>query len=213
MPQLLDAVQRAFQYPLLPHVRRHGPLGYLNYQSYKPWLRDEFQFRCVYCLWRERWHSVGEDAFSVEHLQSRAEAPGLICDYNNLGYACCRCNAVKVDAHCVLNPCEQAYGQHLEILSDGAIRGLTAEGRELILICHLARPRITLARHRLLSLFRLLLESPDSRAAPLLQQYFSFPANLPILSQCRPPSGNSRPAGIAESSHERARRAELPAVY
>jgi hypothetical protein len=27
----------------------------------------------------------------------------------------------------VLNPCEQAYGQHLEILSDGAIRGLTAE--------------------------------------------------------------------------------------
>ena len=43
----------------------------LNYQSYKPWLRDEFQFRCVYCLWRERWHSVGEDAFSVEHLQAR----------------------------------------------------------------------------------------------------------------------------------------------
>ena len=38
MPQLLDAVRLAFQYPLLVHVRRHGPLGYLNYQSYKPWL-------------------------------------------------------------------------------------------------------------------------------------------------------------------------------
>jgi hypothetical protein len=44
-----------FQYPRQAHVRRHGPLGYVNYQSYKPWLRDEFEFRCVYCLWRERW--------------------------------------------------------------------------------------------------------------------------------------------------------------
>ncbi len=36
-----------FVYPTLPHVRRHGPRGYADYPSYRPWLRDEFAFRCV----------------------------------------------------------------------------------------------------------------------------------------------------------------------
>lgn len=40
----------AFTYPRRPHVRRHGPRGYRAYQSYKPWLRDAFEFRWVYCL-------------------------------------------------------------------------------------------------------------------------------------------------------------------
>ena len=46
---------RLFAYPRELHERRHGPLGYLDYGDYRPWLRDEFQFRCVYCLCRERW--------------------------------------------------------------------------------------------------------------------------------------------------------------
>ena len=51
-----DAV---FVYPVERHVRRHGPLGYSDYQSFKPWLRDEFRFRCCYCLWRETWCADG----------------------------------------------------------------------------------------------------------------------------------------------------------
>ena len=39
-----------FAYPTTPHTRRHGPRGYKNYKEYKPFLRDEFAFRCVYCL-------------------------------------------------------------------------------------------------------------------------------------------------------------------
>jgi hypothetical protein len=42
-----------FAYADAPHVRKHGPSGYVRYQSYKDWLRDEFAFRCVYCLERE----------------------------------------------------------------------------------------------------------------------------------------------------------------
>ncbi len=42
-----------FRYPDGPHQRRHGPRGYASYESYRPWLRDEFAFRCVYCLTRE----------------------------------------------------------------------------------------------------------------------------------------------------------------
>jgi hypothetical protein len=213
MPGPLDDVGLVFQYPRQVHVRRHGPVGYANYQSYKPWLRDEFEFRCVYCLWRERWHSVGEDAFSVEHLESRAAAPARICDYDNLVYACCRCNSVKTDAHCVLDPCRQAYGLHLEIHADGAIGALTAEGSELIEICQLARPRITDARRRLLDLLRTLQEARTPRANALLKQYLSYPDNLPILSQHRPPGGNNRPDGIIQSCQVRKHRGELLAVY
>jgi hypothetical protein len=39
---------QGFEYPLMPHVRRHGPAGYDDYASYRDWLRDEFTFRCVF---------------------------------------------------------------------------------------------------------------------------------------------------------------------
>jgi hypothetical protein len=213
MVQPLDAATRIFQYPQQIHIRRHGPLGYVNYQSYKPWLRDEFQFRCVYCLWRERWLAVGEEAFSVEHLVSRSVAPERSGDYENLVYACCRCNSVKTDAHYVLDPCQQPLGRHLQIAADGAIRGLTSEGRELIQICRLDRPRITQARKRLLDLFQALQESATPRASELLQHYLGFPDNLPLLSHYRPPGGNSRPEGIGQSCSELRKHGQLPATY
>src|SRR5947209_17514667 len=87
-----------FAYPLAPHARRHGPRGYggyRGYQRFKPWLRDDFTFRCVYCLFRERWYPNGQDAFSVEHVTPQALAPDRVCDYDNLVYACVRCNSLK----------------------------------------------------------------------------------------------------------------------
>jgi hypothetical protein len=47
-----------FNYPDPRSGRRHGPVGYASYRSYRPWLRDEFTFRCVYCLKREQWGQV-----------------------------------------------------------------------------------------------------------------------------------------------------------
>jgi hypothetical protein len=74
-----------FDYASSPHQRRHGPLGYVDYQSFKPCLRDEFSFRCVFCLLRERWSApFGADVFVVEHLIPRTEAPERQCDYENL---------------------------------------------------------------------------------------------------------------------------------
>ena len=56
-----------FEYPNLPHVRRHGPVGYKEYGSFRDWLRDEFTFRCVYCLHREQWCSRGA-TFHIDHF-------------------------------------------------------------------------------------------------------------------------------------------------
>jgi len=66
-----------FAYPTVPHQRRRGPSGYKNYQDFKPWLRDEFTFRCVYCLEREMWYPSRAAAFSVEHIEPRSADDSL----------------------------------------------------------------------------------------------------------------------------------------
>ena len=123
--------------------RRHGPIGYLDYADYKPWLRDEFEFRCVYCLCRERWFPDGDEAFSVDHVQPQSVAPGLRCRYVNLVYACCHCNSAKRNVTDIVDPCRQSFGEHLEVLDSGEIRGLTIVGQDLIQICQLDRPRLS----------------------------------------------------------------------
>jgi hypothetical protein len=47
-----------FDYSQPQEERRHGPANYAAYESYRPWLRDEFDFRCVYCLKRETWCEI-----------------------------------------------------------------------------------------------------------------------------------------------------------
>jgi hypothetical protein len=47
-------------------------------------------------------------------------------------WTCCRCNSIKTDAAAILDPCHDAFAQHLEVLADGRIKGLSPAGRELI---------------------------------------------------------------------------------
>ncbi|MBY0457436.1 MAG: HNH endonuclease, partial [Gemmataceae bacterium] len=83
-----------FVYPRLPHARRHGPRGYADYPSFRPWLRDEFVFRCAYCLRRETWGLV-RGTFAIDHFLPVAVRPDLAVDYDNLVYACTTCNVAK----------------------------------------------------------------------------------------------------------------------
>src|SRR4051812_47962992 len=74
---------------------RHSPQGYRQYNKYKPWLRDEFLFRCVYCLYRESWTDFGHAVFGVDHAKAKTFYPSEECEYENLLYACNRCNSAK----------------------------------------------------------------------------------------------------------------------
>jgi hypothetical protein len=202
-----------FRYPQSTPTRRHGPRGYTDPQRFKPWLRDEFTFRCVYCLCRERWCPDGEDAFGVEHFEPKALAPAEICHYDNLFYACCRCNAAKRELTGLLNPAEVPLAEHLEISADGTIHGLTPQGADLIRVCQLDRANLTEFRRGIFEVLRALDQLPEETRQKLLSRYFGFPANLPRLSTLRPPGGNTRPAGIADSCHARRQRGELPEYY
>jgi hypothetical protein len=197
-----------FRYPETPHVRRHHPRGYQDYRSYTPWLRDEFAFRCVYCLCRERWFPDGDASFSVDHIRPRQQAGGARAAYTQLVYACCQCNAAKQEAADVLDPWVEPFGRHVWVADDGTIHSHTPQGHALIQICRLDRPKLMAFRQGMLGLWHDLRERPGPDAAVLRQRFFGVPENLPHLALLRPPGGNAQPEGLAESSYARRQRGE-----
>jgi hypothetical protein len=203
--------QTVCAYPEAGHVRRHGPRGYVEDEHYKPSLRDEFTFRCLYCRCREVWFPDGDRNFSVEHVQPTSLAPEGLTSFDTLVYACCQCNAARGAILLPLDP-EGDLRRHLEVLPDGAIRGLTPGGEDFVRICRLDRPNLTAFRRLILDVLAFLDRKRDSDAAELCRRYLGYPANLPDLAALRPPGGNARPEGIAESAFARRGRGELPDV-
>jgi hypothetical protein len=198
-----------FAYSDRPHARRHGPRGYKAYQQYKPWLRDEFGFRCVYCLFRERWDPEGKAGFSIDHTMPLSLDPNRICDYDNLLFACSMCNSFKQDL-LLPDPCATAFAEHLRVNDDGTIAAIGSIGKRIVRVLQLDRLNEWRAR-----LYRVL-----ARLAPFelsttveLQSWFGYPDDLPDLRKLQPPEGNIRPEGIAQSYFERRIRGELSAYY
>ena len=112
-----------FDYSPQPHVRAHGPQGYAAYPRFLPWLRDEFSFRCVYCLAREQWISrLG--GFAIEHFTPVSRDPLLTTQYDNLLYACSACNLAK-GVQSVPDPTQTLVGAAVVVHDDGRIEGHT----------------------------------------------------------------------------------------
>ncbi len=210
---LRSACDRVFQHAAAPPPRRHGPIGYSHHQSYKPWLRDEFLFRCSYCLWRERWEVDGHHGFGVEHVQPQSAAAEQRLDYDNLVYACNTCNSTRRDVPLPIDPREEPPGSHLRLAADGTVHGTSKAEEDLIDLCRLNRPLLVTARRRILSLIAVLRASDRPEAVEALKDLLSFPSDLPDLGALRPPAGNARPGGVTTCCFERRRRGELPDVY
>lgn len=202
-----------FDYPVASPVRRHGPRGYLDYKHYKPWLRDEFSFRCVYCLCRETWFPDGPALFGIDHVRPRSREPQPLAAYDDLVYACGVCNAWKKDFPGDVDFAAAALAEHLEGQTDGTIRALSARGEALIDVCALNRPGLVAFRRDLAELLGMLAKRPGEAAGRLRKRYLGYPDDLPDLAALRPPAGNNRPDGIAGCAFERRRRGELPDVY
>lgn len=210
---MTSAVMTVFHYPTAPHIRRHGPQGYLDYKHYKPWLRDEFAFRCVYCLCRERWVPDGEAYYGIDHVVPRSRMADRISTYDDLVYACCVCNACKKDCSEVFAVDQFAFAEHLKVRDDGTIQALTSWGQTLIETCALDRPALVAFRRDVLTLIALLEKRRGADVARLRKRYLGYPDDLPDVAALRPLEGNSRSAGIAASHFERHRRGELPDTF
>lgn len=196
-----------FEYPTEPHVRRHGPAGYTDYDSYRDWLRDEFTFRCVYCLHREQWYGRGA-TFHIDHFIPVAENEDGKCEYTNLLYVCATCNEAKKAVLGVPNPCQVAFGDCLRILPNGRIEVLNDAGKKLRQVLRLDSE--SNVRHR----FRWMrsLETLRTENPTLYQEYMGFPDELPDLRKKRTPS-NTKPEGVERCYLALRERGELPAIY
>lgn len=195
----------AFSYPPNPHTRQHGPQGYADYQSYRPWLRDEFGFRCVYCLLREQW---GRLRGTFDHFLPVAQHPERKRTYGNLLYSCATCNVAK-GRQVLPDPCQVLVAADVRVKDDGTITALSPAARRLIRVLGLDDPEYTE--------FRLLwigIVSLAERWDPALyRRLMGFPDDLPDLARLRPPGGNTRPKGVRSSHFARKQAGSLPDTY
>lgn len=196
-----------FQYPDTPHVRRHGPAGYLDVISFRPWLRDDFSFRCVYCLTREAWGSRPA-AFDLDHFLPSSKQPHLRAEYDNLLYACSGCNSAKQDRE-IDDPSLALLHNSVRVRPDGVLESDDPAASRIVRMLGLNLPRSVTFRQTWIEIIRLAAEHKPE----LWRQLMGFPDDLPNLSVLRPPAGNTRPEGIEESFFAKRERGELPETY
>jgi hypothetical protein len=196
----------AFPYPREPHVRRHGPAGYASYRSFRPWLRDEFAFRCVYCLVREQWGRVSGE-FDLDHFVPQVCRPDQAGEYDNLLYSCRTCNLRK-RAGALPDPTQWLTADAVRIYPDGAIVGLTSEAAKIVRVLCLNSPGWRRWRRTWIRIIELAAECDRA----LLRELLGFPEDLPKLKACRVPR-NTRPEGIQKSYFAQRERGDLPELY
>lgn len=196
-----------FTYPALPHQQRHGPQDYADYASYRPWLRDEFTFQCVYCLLREQWGKL-RATFTLDHFHPVCHRPDLTTTYDNLLYACAMCNAAKGSQQAP-DPCQVFLDGTVRVHDDGSIVANSPEARRLIRALGLDDPEYTEFRLLWIGIVQL----AERHEPELYQQLMGFPADLPDLRRFRPPGGNNRPAGIEASYFRQREQGLLPTTY
>lgn len=195
-----------FDYPVQRSFRRHGPAGYADYESYRDWLRDEFCFRCVYCLKREAWgRTTGE--FELDHFEPQSVSPAKALDYANLVYACRTCNLIK-STSMIEDPFDLLHNGNLYCEPNGRLVAISAEAKRLIAVLDLNAPRAVEWR----LLWSRIVSMAKASDTSLFEMLVGFPSTLPDLSRKQPPS-NSRPAGVEQSWFAQLQRGKLPKSY
>jgi len=191
------------------HIRRHGPAGWANYARYRPWLRDEFCFRCVYCLIREQWVDMRR-GFQIDHSIPQKLRPDLKADYDNLLYLCPSCNNLK-GSYRLPDPCAVALNECLRFNADGtvdALDGPRGAGETIIEVLELDAPHLIQWRRRKIDAIATVAGNDWFRFV----EEMCFPRDLPDLT-VDPPLHNSRPGGIAESWFAKRKSGRLPEAY
>lgn len=200
-----------FEYPGQPHLRRHGPAGYKDYGSYRDWLRDEFMFRCVYCLHREQWYSRS-GTFHIDHFVPVSADPRGALQYSNLLYACTTCNEAKADILGLPDPCSVSFRECIEIEADGHVVAKTPSGRRLCDVLRMNSSDNLANRSRWIGILELARSSDATQYKELYKELMGFPAALPDLRSKKTPR-NDKPESAANCCFVLRERGELPVIY
>lgn len=126
--------------------RRTMRRTYSDYTRYRPFLREDFLYRCAYCL-RNEFFVGGEAGCVIDHHRPQHGPfgrPDLVSVYENLYWCCVECNSIKGDTwpspeelaqgRRFLDPCqpEDDHNLHWDIEEDGRLSSLTGVGEYTI---------------------------------------------------------------------------------
>jgi hypothetical protein len=204
-----------YSFPSGPHARKHGPFGYLDYGTYKIWLRDEFQFRCVFCLHREKWERRGWRIFHVDHITPQSIDENKICEYDNLLYLCDACNESKSD-WVIPDSCLHDYSADYRFEEDGTATALTDFGELYIDVLRLNESHLVEYRRdfvREIKDFEKISSDLDEDDLLFgLKRYFGYPADVPDLRRLKP-KGNSRLEGKHQTYFLKLQKSEIEPFY
>jgi hypothetical protein len=120
-------------------IRRETPPQYSDHKKFKPFLRRDFRLQCAFCERTEEYLG-GEEQFEIDHFKPERKFPELSVVYENLYYACRRCNGHKswtwpsndkiALGSVFADPCvEDPYDVHLHERLDGGLDELTPCGQ------------------------------------------------------------------------------------
>jgi hypothetical protein len=107
------------------------------------------------------------------------------------------------------DPLTTLTDSQVEVAADGTLVTHSPEAAKLAELLGRNRPRLCEFRELWIGIVRLAASCDTS----LLQLLLGYPTDLPNLSMLRPPEGNSRPEGVAQSHFSRRRQGELPDLY
>ena len=159
-----------FEYPTSPHSRRHGPAGYRDYGSYRDWLRDEFTFRCVYCLHREQWNNRG-GSVSCGALRPDQRGSGWRVRILESSLRMRNLQRDEASHSWPSEPCQVAFNDCLRIMADGRIKALNADGEKLNQVLRLDSEKNVRDRYRWMRA----LEALRTTDPELYGEYMGFP--------------------------------------
>jgi len=145
--------------------------------------------------------------FDVEHFHAQALRPDLQLEYDNLFYACHRCNLAK-GSQDVPDPSQVLAQVQVQIKPDGSVDGLNDDAQRVIDVLGLDSDRQREWRLIWMGNIELAEQCDPEHYCRLM----GFPEDLPDLSTLRP-SSNSRPAGVQRSWFAKRQRHELPRTY
>jgi hypothetical protein len=131
--------------------------------------------------------------------------------YDNLVYACHKCNLHK-GKRLFIDPCTEAYGDHLEVNDDGKIKSQTRQGQRLIRLLKLDTDSAIRVRFIKIRCERSLAQNDPIGYVALM----GYPdrdelPDIEALNQEVP--NNTRPDGVDKSCRARHKRGELPEYY
>ncbi len=109
----------------------------------------------------------------------------------------------------ISDPTKALVAGAVTVQSDGRIVGHTDEARRMVLALRMNAPDAVHFRRLWIEIITL----AAGFAPDLYGRVMGYPDDLPNLARLRPPAGNTRPEGIAQSHFARRERNQLPVTY